>query len=181
MPRIESGFTLVELMVAVAVLAILIMLTVNLGSLFVNNRRAAAVNDVLAAMNYARFQAISRGTSVTICRSANPEAATPVCGGGAGWESGWIVFTDRTNPGVADADELPALQVHESLPNGFTLRGDGTVIDRITFSPLGTNIGFTGAITLCDQRGFGADARIIEVGVGGRIRSVVPAGAGTCT
>lgn len=175
----QTGFTLVELMVALSVAAILLMLSVGFAELVADNRRTAAINEFVAALHYARLEAVTRAARVTICRSANQNS----CGDGAGWETGWIVFTDPANPGVVDRDEQ-ILKVHEALA-AMTLRGNSHIADRVSYTPMGTSLGFNGTFTLCDARGFQANgkyhARQILLGTGGRARTKVPTAGGSCT
>ena len=99
------GFTLVELMVALAIVAILATLAApSFAHLIAATRMSSSVNGFLADMRYARSESIRRGGGVTMCRSDAPEAANPVCApdsgpGSIGWVSGWIIFHDLDNDG----------------------------------------------------------------------------------
>jgi type IV fimbrial biogenesis protein FimT len=88
----ENGFTLIELMIALTILAILVgMAAPSFRELSRNNRVVAAQNDLVTAFNLARSEALKRGAPVTVCASVNGTA----CGAAADWASGWIVFDDR--------------------------------------------------------------------------------------
>lgn len=173
-----AGFTLIELIATMAVAAILATMSVGFISVIADNRRAAAISDVLSSVGFARFQAISRGMPVTICRSADP---LTTCGTGSGWESGWIVFSDPGNPGVIDSSET-IISVHGPLSNGQTIRGTAAVAgvsagtaDRITFNPFGITMdGTTGNLLICDSRGI-SKARSIVISAGGGMLSTDPA------
>lgn len=100
--RGQDGFTLLELMVAVTVLAIL--LTIGAPSftrMIRNNRVAAQTNDLVTALAVARSEATKRGTRVSVCAS---NETTTACAGNAAasWQYGWIIFADRTTPGTID-------------------------------------------------------------------------------
>jgi type IV fimbrial biogenesis protein FimT len=85
-----AGFTLFELMVTVAVAAILVVVGVPTFTSFVQNNRAAAhANELVTAFSFARNEAIRRGAAIAICSSA--DGAT--CVGGNDWTVGWIVRT----------------------------------------------------------------------------------------
>ncbi|MGB5065269.1 MAG: GspH/FimT family pseudopilin, partial [Candidatus Competibacter sp.] len=68
----KSGFTLIELMITVALAAIVLTLGVPAFQETIrNNRLATTVNDFISSLNLTRSEAIKRGTRVTLCKSAN--------------------------------------------------------------------------------------------------------------
>lgn len=177
----DAGITLVELLFALAIVGILLLLSVGLRNLVADNRRAAIANEFLAALNYARSEAVSRGLPVSLCRSADQVS----CGGGSGWESGWIIFTDPVNPGFIDPAEQ-ILKVRERVPV-MTMRGNTNVANRISYNAFGTATGIggspstNGTVTLCDERGYSSGsvvhARNIRISIGGRTRVCQPPAA----
>jgi type IV fimbrial biogenesis protein FimT len=99
--RIQAGFTLIELMVVMAIAAILISLAApSFARLIRSTSVASDVNTFLADLRFARNEAIKRGTVIVMCKSDDPEAATPSCSTGADWKSGWIIFADDNNSGT---------------------------------------------------------------------------------
>ena len=73
----SQGFTLIELMVTVSVLAILVGLALpNLRSFLVSNRLSSDVNGLIGLLNYARSEAIVRNQSVVVCPKTNGAAIT---------------------------------------------------------------------------------------------------------
>lgn len=126
------GFTLVELLVTLAIMAITLTLGVpSFKDTIRENRLAGHSNRFLSALNIARSEAIKRGAVVTVCK-ANVDATPPACngnpcdsGGGANcWEKGWLVFTDTNGDGVTDPEET-VIRVFEGLPKTLTLRVAG--------------------------------------------------------
>jgi type IV fimbrial biogenesis protein FimT len=83
-----GGFTLFELMVTLAVAALILSLGVpGFRSFIQNNRATTHTNDLVTALNLGRSEATRRGSSVLLCSSS--DGAT--CSGSIDWSSGWIV------------------------------------------------------------------------------------------
>ncbi|ASJ97572.1 GspH/FimT family pseudopilin [Shewanella marisflavi] len=125
MRKNKKGFTLVELMVTVAVAAILLAVGVpSLTSIYeairVNNN-IEKINNILA---FARNQAISYGATVNVCVMKNGNA----CDTGANWNKGIRIYTKDTNNVEHELRTLDAFNVNDKL-KGPTA--------EITFSPEG--------------------------------------------
>ena len=118
--RKHSGFTLVELVIVLAVAAILTTLAApSFRSMIQNNRATTQANALLSSMNLARSEAIKRGVRVTLCSSEDQASCTDPASDD--WSTGWIVFADESNFGVKDAAET-VLQVREALKGGAELK-----------------------------------------------------------
>jgi type IV fimbrial biogenesis protein FimT len=166
-----SGFTLVELMVILAVLAV--MLTVgapSLGNLIRDNRLVSALYDLRGALSTARSEALAQRVFVTVCPSNNGTG----CGGT--WEDGYIAFTDFDGDGSIDTggtgpdDQVFLAQVDDSDSITVALtaaNGAGT----LRFNQTGTALGNNGTFTLCDDRG-ATSARALFIGPSGQARSL---------
>ncbi len=97
---VARGFTLIELMISIAIVAILLAVAVpSFTEVILQNRMTSYVNEMLASVNYARTEAIKRGLPVRF---------TAV---GGNLAQGWCVHT-----GVA-CDGATALRRHEALDN----------------------------------------------------------------
>ena len=115
--RRGRGLTLVELMVALAVLVILLTVAVpGMRNFVKNNRLTAAANDLAVSMALARSEAVRRGRPVTVCSSSSGTACD-----GAAWAEGWIVFVDQGTPGTVDGND--------EVVRVFGKAGDGVTID----------------------------------------------------
>lgn len=96
----QSGFTLIELMVTLAVAAILLGLALpSFQSSLRSNRVATATNDMLASISLARSEAIRSTRGGGVC-SSNDGAA---CNGS--WADGWLVWADANGNGALDGGE----------------------------------------------------------------------------
>lgn len=146
------GLTLVELMVTIMVLALLAVIAApGVRDFMLRNRSSAQSLELVASVNLARAEAIKGGVQATICKSANPTAASPGCTNSGAWEQGWIVFVDRrANPTDAVApDDMRRAQA--PLEANMTAVGVGTFDAGITFLPNGMpkNIGGSAVVKFC--------------------------------
>jgi len=113
----EHAFTLVELVVTLAIAAILVTVGVpSMRDLISNNRLVAATNTFVSTMNSVRSEAIKQGRNATLCVSS--DLAT--CTGETNWRLGWLAWVDSDSDGVLDSPgEL--LRIVEPLPNSITI------------------------------------------------------------
>lgn len=118
----ENGFTLVELMITLAVAVIFVALAVPAFHDFVQaNRISAQANELVTAINLTRDEALKRRLTVTICSSN--DGAT--CSGG--WIDGWIVFSDLNGNNTIDAGDNDALlRVWDAMPQGSVFAASPT-------------------------------------------------------
>jgi type IV fimbrial biogenesis protein FimT len=148
------GFTLYELMMTVAIVALILAFGIpNLREFTLNSRMTSTANDLQAAFMLARSEAARAKSNVTICASADP-MGTADCGGA--WDQGYIVFVDEREPyGFRDGE--PILRAHPPAASGVMFR----VADDATYfmyapSGLGQRIGEDvplSQVVICDERG----------------------------
>ncbi|MDP2030643.1 MAG: GspH/FimT family pseudopilin [Thiobacillus sp.] len=115
------GFTLVELLVTLAVGAILLAIAIpSYGFLVDASRLATVTNDLVSALQLTRSEAIKRRQRVTVCKTGNAMAIAPACDSGAGWHQGWLIFVDGGTRGVIDSGDT-LLRVQGSASAGATI------------------------------------------------------------
>ncbi|WP_127475940.1 GspH/FimT family pseudopilin [Sulfurivermis fontis] len=136
------GFTLVEVMVTLVVLAIVLSFAVpSFNTLLQDNRMTTRANDVVIALNLARSEAIKRGADATVTAT------------GGDWNNGWTVAA-----GGADLRIFPAtagtVTITGSIP-AITYRGSG-MATQLT-------------VTVCDSGRTGETGRQITVAATGRL------------
>ena len=169
----SGGFTLIELIVTLAVAGVLLSIGIpSFSRLVLDSRRSAAINDLVSTFHYARAEAISLRKEVRVCRSASG-AADAVCASEGGWEQGWIVFVDDNGNALREPEE-PLLRSHGALPRGVTLRGNTHLADAVSFRPHGGTTD-NGRLAYCDRRGWSEQTRIVVVATTGRVRVTTPA------
>ena len=166
------GFTLVELLLVLAIGAILTLIAVPSMSGFLSSQKVSSLSAVfLSSLNLARSEAIKRNARAVLCRSANGLS----CGGSGGWEQGWIVFHDANNNAQADPGETIVLQ-QAVLVSGPRLSGNAQVANYVSFSASGSAKLVSGAFqagtfTLCPGSAASSDVRQIILSSTGRARS----------
>jgi type IV fimbrial biogenesis protein FimT len=155
--RRSAGFTLYELMLVVAIAAVIFGLAIpNMRQFVWNNRMTGTANDLLGAVYRARSESVKRHTQTVLCFTSNSEAAVPACDGDG--SQGWVAFADTDNDGQADAGEEVVLR-HGAIPDTITLiskpddNAGYLAFNTAGFArdiALGTDLG---GVVLCDKRG----------------------------
>lgn len=127
----EFGFTLIELIFTVAMVAILLTVGVpSFQEMLRSNRAVAQANMFMSTLNVARSEAVKRGVRVSLCSSSNQTN----CTGGTNWASGWIVFVDTAATDTDDPVVGEVLRADSTLPGSPTFTGP----QSIRYRPMGT-------------------------------------------
>ena len=156
------GFTLIELMVTVAVAAVgLTLVAPSFAQLVSNYRLRSGAESVLNGLNLARGEAVRRNAPVTFALT--------------GTKSGWTVWIDTNANGVIDAGET--IQSRADSETGGLSAASSNAATSVNFLPTGL-VDATGTwltqITVSSATA-GTDSRRINILGGGLIRMCDPA------
>lgn len=144
--RKTDGYTLIELLITVAIAGILLTVGIpGFNSLIKESRQTTLRNEFNTYYFYARNEAVKRRTPITLC----PQNADGTnCDSSKPWGDGWIIFVDSNNDGDKDSGEL-ILKAHEAIHRDINIVASSTAI-RV--NERGFNLA-TSIFTFCDSRG----------------------------
>lgn len=152
--RRKQGFTIVELMITIGILAILAAIALpNYRNLVLRNAVEKTRDDLYADLVLARSEALARSRHVTICPVRDLNAALPQCNG-VSWNDGWVIF-QHVDPANNDqpAAEGDLIRVHSNLSSASTAIAFTGADQRITLDRMGrvqNNPGGVGDFGVCN-------------------------------
>ena len=118
----QRGFTLIELVIAIVIVAILVLLALpSFRETAIRNNVTSLNNNLLHALNVARAEAVRRGVRVEVASAS----------GGASWVSGWSIKVDSAGDGTF----ATTINQQQTVPAGYSVCGkssgggsDGAVV-----------------------------------------------------
>lgn len=115
--KLVKGFTLIELMMTLAVVAVLLLVaTPSMVAYKRNSELTSATNTLFASINAARGEAMKRGMYAMVVPTNN----------GSDWSQGWIVFVDTNRTKVFDASTDKIILTQGPLPSYIAVTGNGS-------------------------------------------------------
>jgi type IV fimbrial biogenesis protein FimT len=167
-PSISSGFTLIEMLIALGIASLLVALaTPDWRS---SNARAELrdrANALVEVMSVARSEAVKRGTRVDVC----PSVDRMQCVADAGWDGGWLSLVNEA--GVhPPPTHATVLRREGPARAGITIRANRPLADYVSFTSLGHARRHDGALqmgtfTVCRS---GHEAFKVVLANSGRVR-----------
>lgn len=150
----HKGFTIIELMIAIAILAIMAAVAVPaLQPLILNNRITTTTNTLLGALQFARSEAVKQRRQITIC----PSSDMATCTADTAWNQGIVVLQGNN---VLRA--LPPASTGVQLLSAATL---------LTYRPNGRLTGVDPAFSIQDDRGVDTFSRVVCINLIGQVHS----------
>ena len=165
MPNASKGFTMTELVMVMAIVAILAAIGVpSFKYVTASNRIASEINGLLGDMQFARSQAVKEGQSVTVCASSDGANCTGSPAGSA-WQHGWIVFLDVNGDKTRQAAEA-ILRIQPAFSGTDTFIASTNTFSAITYNRMGyapTGLAANITINLHDSTNNNAWTRCLQV------------------
>lgn len=151
----QQGFTLVELMVALVIFAVLVGAGVPALQGLLNTMASRTNADQLAtALSFARQQAVTHGYQVTICASTDGEN----CATDDDWDQGWVIFETADDNNIFRSNDVSE-NIHASAADQAS----------VVFNARGEVVGGTLTLVMCDVANEVKTARIIAVRQSGSV------------
>ncbi|WP_372661108.1 GspH/FimT family pseudopilin [Hydrogenophaga sp.] len=168
---LTTGFSLIEVLVAVAVVAVLLSLAApSFSSFFARYRVDTTREEMIASIQLARVEAIRQAKEVVLARST-ANCSPALSGGATDWSCGWVVFTDLNENGVQDVATEPTIQT-VAQPIGVAIANNNGSL--VTMNRFGQFAGF-GSFTFIPtsiSSGTTTASQIICINAGSRIRTI---------
>lgn len=167
----HRGYTLVELLMALSLLATVLAWAVPTLTDVIHSVRLQAGAQALAnSLMLARSEAVKRNTRVVMCKSAGGST----CLSDAGWEQGWIVFHDANNNAILDPEEH-VVHREAAMSQALRMSGNTPVSRYVSYNPYGRTKQLSGAFqagtfTVCTKSGKHVHARQVVINNVGRAR-----------
>ena len=167
--RYQIGFTLIEALITVALLSVLLGVGIpSLTTLVRDNALVTETNHLIGDLNQARSEALKSSSRVILCRTANPNAVTPSCGGSNNvWETGWLVFEDADGNTTYDSGTDRLIKVGNVASGDVTVRANTAADTMIITANGASGESAVARFAICDSRG-AANGREVNVSLVGR-------------
>ena len=157
----NKGFTLIEVLVTLALFAIITTsVAPSVNNFFVRNKVAATVNNISSALQFARHTSISENEFVVVCPTTDMEN----CSGSKDWTSTKMVFIDENEDGQRGINE--ELLGSADAVKDFHIR---STRESIVFAPVNTAGTTNATISICRKENINSFARALTVSTVGRV------------
>jgi type IV fimbrial biogenesis protein FimT len=166
--RRSAGWSLAEMMIGLAIAALLLVLGVPAYQEWMASQQLLHHAQLLAqSLTLARTEAVKHGYRVNVCKSADGRE----CADNGRWDMGFLMHTDDNADGVLDVDEA-LLRIEGRAPNDITIDANRPLDDYVSFTSLGHARLLSGALqmgtfTVCKP---GRDALLVVLANSGRVR-----------
>lgn len=166
-----SGYTLVELVITVALGALILVIAMpGFAAITHKNRINSAATQLYLTLNTARSEALKRRSAVRVCPSADSSS----CRTDGDWSAGWLIFEDGNGNNVPDGSEIISLVNSKSLHAGIEMQVTSSMASYLQFQPTGGAIGSggnTGELKICHSNST-VYSKTVSVSATGRVDAV---------
>jgi type IV fimbrial biogenesis protein FimT len=172
----NSGFTLVELIVTLAIMSIILGFAApSFRNLILNSRIRSDTSEIVGALYLARSEAVKQKIPIGICAK---KAGVEECTGTTQWTNGWLIWEnseDPTNSGYNPATER-LLRVYSAYNSGVvvtTSNNNNNALDSLRYLPNGTSSDTNNPVFIvCDNTTVrnGETGRTIRISATGRVQ-----------
>jgi type IV fimbrial biogenesis protein FimT len=171
------GFTLLELMIVIAIAAVVLTLAIpSFRYVQLTSERSEASTSLYGALVRARSEAIIRNVQTTVCpRSTSTTGSYPLCDSSASsWTHGWIVYLNSVGGSGEPLQPTDIIAVGDATDAAFSITVTPTGTSLINFTTAGraTFTNFTMLLMNLCQTGVSSNSfqgRQIEVDLNGRV------------
>ena len=155
----QAGLTLLELLIAISIVAILLTTVAPaIQSIVKTSRITADLNSLSAVAQRARFTAVDEQSNVIMCPTTNYESCV------SSWQNATMIFVDENGNGSRDTSE-PLITTSDPLNSSNTIYG---ISGAITFNEQG-GISQAATITVCPKDNNSKYASALILSLYGRI------------
>ena len=171
MPIKIQGWTLIEALVVLSIMAVLAALGFpSFFGVIQQTRLTAATHELLSTLSLARSEAIKRNARTVLCVAAGENA----CASAGQWNQGWLLFEDINSNGAVDTAEN-IIRYQPALHAQLVIKGNAPVAKYVSFLGTGRSHMLSGAmqagtISICHRASTPVEGRTIVLNVVGRPR-----------
>ncbi|WP_019531166.1 GspH/FimT family pseudopilin [Dasania marina] len=171
--RKASGFTLIELMITISIVAILVAIAVpSMQNTLEKNSVSTSLSEFSSSLRLARAEAIKRSRFVVVCPSSDQATCTGT------WAEGWLVFEDVSGNNALDVGTDDIIRVHTALSSDNTLlwstKGSlawsNGVASSVQYNSRGLITSAEGTFKICSRSGRAEYARALVLTLIGSLR-----------
>jgi type IV fimbrial biogenesis protein FimT len=136
----QDGFTIIELLVTIAIAAILLALAAPAMRTAIASRAVVSqASELLEGLHFARSEAMKRSGPVTICKTTQAAPTTCATGTARSWAT-WMVFAEKSGGTTGKLDGTESVLRQQAQASGASANWDPTTpaaLDFITFQSTG--------------------------------------------
>lgn len=157
---IQQGVTLLEILIALAVIAIVLtVISPNVQTIVTKSKTSSTINELSSVIQHARFIAVDQNITTRVCPTNNFSSCT------TNWNHAKMVFIDANGNGSRDTSE-PLITTAQKVSTSATMTGPNSAL---SFQDSGA-VSMSTSIKICPNNNDVNMARSININAQGRVR-----------